>query len=501
MVYKNMQIEILTPIEAKITGSLDDIESVKKQLSYTKTSVSFLIRKHLDNKWWKQSNPVTWQEHLQNLKKDLNQCLLWTKNGESFIRPGSIPYIKGSFNVVDSKGSYPILKPLNWKKEPRFTPYDYQKQSVEELIKVKHGNISLPTGAGKSYILLLLAKEMGLDCVVVTPSKSIFNELLEEFQERLGKELVGGYGDGKKDTAKKITITISKSLTMLKPESKEYEFFNKKQLMLIDESHSFASEQLDLVCHGVLSDIPYRFFVSATQTRNDGTEKLLQSIIGPNVFDMSIQTAIQKQYLCPLQFRVIKTSSKDPRSYRKDPMKEKRTHFLYNDNIADIIAKLCNASWNVKQESTLILVEELQQISMLVKRLKVPFGYVHAGSAKEAKEFGLEKVDSKEEVFKFNNGDTKVLIGTRAIATGTNIYPTHNVVNWVGGSSEIVTKQGTIGRSTRKLENSIFKDKHKPKHFSLIFDFDVENNGLLQKQLNSRIGWYEETGESVIYVG
>jgi superfamily II DNA or RNA helicase len=142
-------------------------------------------------------------------------------------------------------------------------------------------------------------------------------------------------------------------------------------------------------------------------------------------------------------------------------------------------------------------VEELVQIQMITKLLTVPFGYVHSGAKKDAAKYGLEVVDSKEQVTRFNRGEIKVLIGTRAIATGTNIYPTHNTINCVGGSSEIITKQGPMGRSTRKLEISKFKAYHKPKPYTMIYDFNVTNNVKLRDQLDKRIDFYAEAAGDI----
>lgn len=491
-----MKIIIESPIKAHILDlTSDEISKLSKALTYTNTSISFQLKDHLKNHWWRRKDPITYEEKEKELKAKLKDCLLKHDGADYWIRPGSIPHIPFSYNVIN-KVEYPDFRPLLWKVKPDFEPYSYQKQAVEKLIEIKHGNISLPTGCGKSLVLLLLAKEMGLDTVVVTPSQSIFNELLNEFQEKLGKDIVGGYGDGHKEITKKITIAIGKSLTMLKEDTKAYDFFKNKKAILVDESHTFAAEQLNDVCHGVLADVPYRIFVSATQTRNNGTEKLLESIIGQNVLDMSLKDAINQNYLCPLKFSVISTISPDTRTIA-DPTKCKRAHFLYNQNIAEIIAKIANASWEVKKESTLILVEELKQIEMLQHLLKVPFAYVHSADKKKAREFNLEKVDLQESVDKFNNGEVKVLIGTRAIATGTNVFPTHNVCNWVGGSSEIVTKQGTMGRSTRRLEISKYKDFHVPKHCSMIFDFRVSGIPMFDKQLAKRISFYQESGGEI----
>lgn len=491
-----MEIAIESPTKARICeATQDEISMLSKALTYTNTSISFQLKNHLKNRWWKKKDPITYSEKEEELRGKLKDCLLKKDESGYWIRPGSIPYIKTA-NVISNKIEYPDFRSFSWKKKPDFEPFPYQTMSVERLMEQKHGNISLPTGCGKSFALLLLTQKMGLDTVIITPSQSIFNELLAEFQTRLGKDLVGGYGDGQKDTTKKVTIAIGKSLTMLKEGTKAYDFFKKKKSVLVDESHTFAAEQLNDVCHGVLSDVPYRMFVSATQTRNDGTEKLLASIIGQNVLDMELKDAIDQGYLCPLNFSVITTISPDTRDIR-DPTKCKRAHFLYNPNIAAISAKIANGAWELKKQSTLILVEELEQIKMIKDLLKVPFAYVHSADKKKAAEFGLEKVDLQESVDKFNNGIVKVLIGTKAIATGTNIYPTHGCINWMGGSSEIVTKQGAMGRSTRRLEISKYKDIHTPKPYTMVYDFRVSGIEKLDKQLAKRISFYKESGGEI----
>jgi len=379
-----------------------------------------------------------------------------------------------------------------------FEPYPYQQQAMEKLMAIKHGHVSLPTGAGKSLILLMIARNAGLRIVISTPSQAIFSELLDLFQKHLGSNKVGAYGDGKKDLKAPITIAINRSLSMLKQDTKAWDFFADKQMLLIDESHQIAAEELDRTVNDVLKDIPYRFFVSGTQVRGDGKQVLLNSIIGPCVLEMSLKEGIDQGYLCPLRFKILKTFSPSTVNI-KDPIECKREHFLRNPNIAELAAKIANASWSVKQESTLILVEELEQIAMLKKRINVPMAYVHSGSKKDAAVWGLEAVDAQEAIEKFNLGEVKVLIGTKSIVTGVNMYPTHNTINWIGSASEVTTKQGCMGRSTRKLEISRYKGVHKPKPYSLIYDFDVQGQIILKKQLEKRIEFYEETGETVVY--
>jgi len=489
-----MKIIIESPVKATIHGATEGkLSKLKDLFSYTNTSIVFQIGKIKQQRWFKKQNPVGWQKAIDDLTKQSKDCLLKNVDGEWTIKPGLISYIPYKYELVN-KIKYKEYSPLEWKTPIKYELYPYQRESVDKLMNmsVRHGNVELSTGCGKSLILLTLCKEMGLNSVIITPSKSIFNELLVSFQKHLGKDVVGGYGDGKKDINKPITIAIGKSLTMLKKDTEAYEFFKSKDAFLVDESHVFASEQLNKICHGVLATIPQRIFVSATQTRNDGTKKLLESIIGETVVKLTIGDAIRGGYLCPLKFHIIKEFS--PSTLKiKDPIKCKREHLLYNRNIAETIARISNLSWEKQQESTLILVEELRQIKMLTEMLTVPYAYVHSASKKEAGLWGLDKVKLQDQVDRFNNGEVKVLIGTKAIATGTNMFPTHKTINWVGGGSEIVTKQGAMGRSTRKLEISDYKEFHKEKKHTLIVDFFIEGQPMLNNQLKKRIGFYKES--------
>ena len=494
-----MRILITEPSKAYLRDvTSEQVTLLQKQFKFLRTNIRVMLGKHKVNRWFRQNNPEGYEFRLNELKSQLYGTCLFHDGGSHYIRPGSISYIEDIEYTVENLVVYPKLKPMKWIEEPDFNPYPYQSDSVKELLKIKHGNIALPTGCGKSFILLMLTQQMGLKTVIVTPSKSIFNELLTEFQKKLGKSKVGGYGDGKKDIKKPITIAIGKSLANLKEGTPEYKFFQEKEVLKVDESHTFAAEQLNGVCNGVLNKIPYRFFVSATQTRGDGTEKQLHSIIGKTVFEMSLEEAIRLGYLCPLKFLILDVISPNP-AVVSDPIKCKRTHFLYNPNIANAIAKISNAVVRINDQSILILVEELKQIQMVTELLNVPYGYVHSASRAKAAEWGLEPVKLQEQVDRFNRGEIKVLIGTRAIATGTNMYPTHFTFNWMGGKSEIITKQGPMGRSTRKLEISKYKDFHVPKPFTMVVDFNVMGQQKLEKHLECRLEYYAEANGDITH--
>lgn len=494
-----MKLLLQSPTKALITqASTEEMELLTKQLSYKDLTATHEYKRLSKNFYFKNSNTLKWKLQCDALKEQINQCLIYDEAGIKYIRPGSVSYLDGIYTEIDNQIIYPTPKKIPWAKPLPFQLYDYQKQSVEKLIEAKHGNVSLTTGSGKSACLLSICRETGFKTAVVAPSKAIFNELVEKFEYHLGKGNIGKFGDGKKKIGKKITVCIGDSLCNLERDSEEWKFFSGLEMICVDESHSWGSDTLEEVCHGVFSEVPYRFFFSATQTRGDGGVKLLQSIIGPTVHSLTTKEAVDGGFILPHDFRIVKLESSNPNLAGTDPLEIKREHFLRNKNIANFSAKLANALGE-RSEQTLILVEELSQVASLAKLLKVPFGYAHSESKKERlAQLGLEKVDVAEQIERFNRNEIKVLVGTSCIHVGCNIFPATNTINWVGGASEIKTRQAAIGRSIRLPEANPHAKLCGAKKKCTIWDFDVLGNYVLERHLEARIACYEDSGEGLI---
>jgi len=499
-----MNFKIISPTRAIIEdASPDDMASLTKQLSYTNTAAAHQVKRHMSNHWYKSSNPDGWKAQLEELRKDVHHCLVFKTDEYIFLRPGSIPYLPTGF-TVSTEMKYPTPKKVAWAKPLPFELHPYQEESWKKLIEVRHGNVELCTGAGKSAIILKVCRETGFQTAIIAPSQPIFLELLEKFEHHFGRNLVGCFGDGKKKLGKKFTICIDDSIANIKPGTEEWEFFSKMQMFCADESHTWGAETLEKICHGVLGDVPYRMFFSGTQTRGDGAEKLLQSIIGQTVATLGTAEAVAKGYICPHDFKIVEIDSSNPNYAVSDAIAMKRAHFLRNTNIGRFIAKVAIADARVNRRQTLILVEELGQIAQLLPMFEaagIPTAIAHAEKrAQRLVELGLPKINRQESIEKFNKGEAMILIGTSCISTGTNIYPTHNTFNWQGGTSEIKTKQGAVGRSVRLhssnpwAKNCLVKDK------STIWDFNVSEVFIMARHLEDRVEYYNDSGSEIKYI-
>lgn len=486
-----IKVVIETPTSAILSGPSAELQAIKDFLTYTHTGNAMMFKRHLKNIRWRNSDHVGWKKAADELQAKIKHELYEEKgSGALEIRPGSIHYLKQEGFKVEIVNNIKYLnpKPCAWYKPLPFSLHPYQQESVDRLLKIKHGTVTICTGGGKTAIIMKLAREMGLKTIVMTPSASIFGEILKQFETHFGKDSVGALGDGKKRLGKKFIIAISKSLANLKPGTKEYDEVASAQVLLADEAHTLPASTLEEVCHGVLKDVPYRMFFTGTHVRNDGTQKLLEAITGPVVRTLSTKEAIENGYVCDHEFRIIKVRSTNPLFQGRDAIEMKRKHFLHNKNIAEIASKIAISVYETKKEQTLILVDEVKQIDLILPFFK-------NSSLTIATATGDGEPD--EAVEAFNKGKAQVLIGTSCISTGTNIFPVHHMINWQGGSSEIKTKQGAIGRSVRKLKGSKFESLHVPKEKAIIWDFDVIGIDDMQRHLSIRMDFYSDSGTPI----
>jgi superfamily II DNA or RNA helicase len=394
-------------------------------------------------------------EALEELKKNRIKTLLFEDDSGYWTYSGLISKIKKEFRIslIGNKVTYPATQPLPWSNKPEFTLYPFQTEALKAMTDASQNGspvaIEVGTGGGKSAIILYLCKHFGLKTVVAAPSASIARQLEEMLLKHFGPKYIGFYGDGTKKP-KQITVCVAQSLVRLKEEDKHWDHFASTEVFIADESHQWAAETLNSICFGSLKEVPYRFFLSATQFRNDGLDMLLEAITGPVVYTKTIKELIKEGYLADLKFTMVRTvSSSDFQS--KDINEMTRRHLYYNPRVNKHAAGLAN-SFCDQGKQVLILIDEFEQFSHLLPYLKHDLAFAHGGGSKDSLTKIAQKYhkpDNGKIVEDFNNGKIPILIGTSAISTGTDIKANKATIYLVGGKSEIQVLQGAVGRSTR----------------------------------------------------
>ncbi len=362
----------------------------------------------------------------------------------------------------------------------------YQKEAVTALLGARHAAISLPTGAGKSSCIEDLIRQHRVKTLVIAPSKSIFKQLFTQFTKTFGSSLVGRFGDGKKESKKQIVVGIDKSVTKVEQGCNFYDDLVSSRLLIIDESHLASTEIIKKICLGLGATAQFRYFVSATQFRNDGADLLLEGLIGPTVYEKTLTALVDEGFLARPKYLAVKVTS--PTSFVGEYDDMIQTHVYDNPELARAAATLGNR-FAAAGKSVLILIDRMAQFRRMLPFLAGDFGFAHGTMSKEEKSEIPErwwKDDVENLVERFNNKDLKLLVGTTCITTGTDLRPTDVILYLMTGKSEIRVCQAR-GRATRLVPGKT--------DFTFV-DFDIEIPGVapyknvLHQHFKQRLGFY-----------
>lgn len=462
-----------SPAELLIEGATEaDLKGLRELLTFRDRGVSFLIQRHKKNFRWKESDPEPWQAALDKLKEQQDRCLLFERDGNFRTYSGLAEDIRLAMPgiVITDEVVRPDHSGIAWVHVPEHEERYYQDEAKAALLAARHAAVQLPTGSGKSRIILELCHELGLRAVIMAPTTSIARQLYNDFLYAFGKSKVGLYGDGKKEVGKLFTIGIAASLTKIEEGSKAYNHFSAAKVFLADESHMCPAATLEKVCTGLVAKAPYRFFMSATQTRTDGAELLLKGVTGPVVYSKTLQELVDAGFLAKPRWKMVKVPSSHFFS-SADPLKMNQQHLLYSPAVLKKASLIINHLARQGQR-ILVLIDEMEQFAKLLNLLTVEARFAHGGNlTKMAKNKIPEKYwasDPNALVKAFDNGEFPVLVGTSCIGMGTDVRTCETVVYLQGGTSAIQVPQA-VGRGTRRGYQ--YPDGHRKVAFQFI-DFD-----------------------------
>lgn len=463
-----LTISTNSPALAHIDANEAELASLRSVLTFRDRGTEFLISRHKRNRQWHNSDPSAWQTALDKLQKDLYRCLLLEVDGKPYTYAGLASSIVLAMpgTVVSNDVVYPEPNSIAWAKVPVHEPRYYQDEAKVALLAAKHGAIELATGSGKSRVVMELCHDLGHQAVIMAPTTSIARQLYTDFLRAFGKAKVGLYGDGKKELGKKFTIGIAASLTRVEEGTDAWNHFSKSIVCIVDESHTVAADTLERVCLGVLRTAPYRFFVSATQTRTDGGEVLLRGIIGQVVYEKTLEELVNEGFLAKPTWLMVKVPSTH-HFHSSDALKMTQAHLLHSPLVLKKASLIIDFHAKAGRR-VLVLIDEMLQFSKLLPLLTVEARLAHGGVTAANKGKLPEaywKSDPAELVAAFEAGEFPVLVGTGVIGCGTDIRSPEVVVYLQGGVSAIQIPQA-LGRGTRR--GFVYPDGHAKTAFQFV---------------------------------
>jgi superfamily II DNA or RNA helicase len=496
-------LRVVSPVEAELYTDVSQ-ETIVKSLTYTDKRVDFELRSvnhALDmlRKFGNQSNSkaarISALEARQaTLLSDRTKTLATIQNGLIRVPSGLCERLAKQFGftikVAHRIPDFPV--PLHAKRGTH-QAREYQVLAHDLLLSSTRqygmpAGVELATGGGKTTVIRDLVRTLGrLGVLIMAPSRSIAAQIFSELSTTFGSNLVGRFGDGKKEHNRLIVVGIDDSLTRVKPDSPAWKSLSAKQVFISDESHLCPSETLSQVCFGLAAGAPYRYFFSGTQLRNDGLDLVLEGIIGRVVLRKNVRELVHEGYLARPTFRMVRVRTDSVLS-TTDANVMTRKHLYYNKNVHEAVGKLCNMFVHQMQRPVVVLVEEIEQFTCLNQHLSgCTVAFAHS-TLREGAQVPEPYASQKPEdaVAAFNAGKVQVLIGTSCIATGTDIKVAEAGIYLMGGKSEIKIRQG-VGRETRGGVNSTVTNPWtgKQKLDFVHVDFDVVNTMLPESEQDS----------------
>ena len=167
------------------------------------------------------------------------------------------------------------------------SPYPYQTEAIDAWhANGKRGVVSLPTGAGKTFIAILLIADTQRPTLVHVPTLDLMQQWYTVLKEHFGQE-VGLYGGGYHEL-RDLTVTTYQSAVMHAPY-----YGNRFGFAIFDECHHLPSDQYQYAA--ISSIAPFRLGLTATPERTDGKESRLYALSVNRVMKRRCKNSLGKR--------------------------------------------------------------------------------------------------------------------------------------------------------------------------------------------------------------
>lgn len=181
------------------------------------------------------------------------------------------------YEIEDDVARWNGKKPLQV--EPTsLRPYQSQALLAWEQMG-RRGILLLPTGSGKTHIALAALERCRLPTLVLVPTRVLMAQWMERLLS-VTQEPIGQMGDGVQEIR---PITVSTFESAYRYLDRHGDLFG---MLVVDEAHHFGSgmraEALEM------TPAPFRLGLTATLDRSPESVRLLERLLGPPVYHLTI---------------------------------------------------------------------------------------------------------------------------------------------------------------------------------------------------------------------
>ena len=353
---------------------------------------------------------------------------------------------------VDSISS--MLTTLNL--EPR----DYQKESAQLALQQGNGIIVLPTSAGKTFTMALIAataiKEKNFNIFIIVPNIQLVEQTYQDFLDYgIPNEYISRWTGNYEYSDTKIVISNSQILLSEKQDSS---VIKKFQCIIVDECHKIATAQ---EIAKLIKKLEHKhiFGLTGSLPENKFDVWSLNRIFGSVVYYKKSIELRTENYISKVRVVGLEITYNNIPNFSKPSMSEptagyeEETTWLHTNNFRNqLILKLADGL----KTNTLILVDRIVHGELLLEYFKSNTSkqvYFIQGSV------DVEEREKLRQLMEDTHGVVCIAI-SKIFSTGISIKNLHNVIFAAIGKARIKIIQ-SIGRSLRL---------HHSKTMATIFD-------------------------------
>lgn len=288
-----------------------------------------------------------------------------------------------SYTVVDNRVTYTKGTTIPCK---NLEIREYQREAVDTLIANKRGIVWASPRSGKTIMEIIMASEVSLFPVLsICQSLDIAQQTVAKFRQFLPGVKVGMVGDGQCDIQDVTVATIQSIMAAYnivenipkKQREKLIQGSDKQRLctlvesakvVWVDEAHHATSTTYKTILQSKIVSAEYILGCSGTPYREDNTNKLLEGLIGPIIYEITYSRLIDEGFLVLPTIHFIDV----PKTIHFDDSAAYQT--IYKDAIIDnpirndIITRIALGLVN-KGKSCLILVNKISHGKALMNMM------------------------------------------------------------------------------------------------------------------------------------
>ena len=360
-------------------------------------------------------------------------------------------------------------------------PRDYQTESASAALQKGKGIIVLPTSAGKTLVIALIAstilKEKDYNILVLVPDIQLVQQTYQDFLDYgISEDLVSKWTGNHEFQLTKIVVANNQILLSKKQDT---ELLKRFQVAIVDESHKMASA--DKISKLIKSlDFKHMFGFTGSLPEDKFDVWSLNRIFGSIIYHKKSVELRQDKYISKvrvvgleLNYKIIpkftRASISEPTAGYEEEINWIQTCDFRNQTIKKLV---CTLSTN-----TLILVDRIAHGEILFEFLKANTDkqiYFVQGSVE------VEEREKIKSLMEETNGIVCIAI-SKIFSTGISIKNLHNIIFGFIGKARIKIIQ-SIGRSLRL---------HHTKETATIFDLADTCLHYGHKHYNERKRLYE----------